>query len=645
VSRRARAAAILLALVLLLVLVVVATAPAAVLKPCPDSPTASCGTIVVPAFRSDPSAGTMRIAFRRYPALGGRALHTVLAIEGGPGYPGTGSAGYYLAMLGPARRTTALVVVDQRGTGESELIDCKPLQDFPYAPFAPVALRPYRLAVGRCGALLGSRSDAYGTGAAVDDMIDVLDALGLARVDVYGDSYGSFAAQTLALRHPGRVRSLVLDGTYPLDFDAWARDALAVARHALRATCERSPTCPWSGGDPVERVATLARRLRARPLKTPSRDLGGQAVKVRLDDRGLAGVVSEADGELTIYRDLPAATEAYDARDPVPLARLAAEAFAGGANGPARYYSAGLDAAVECHDYPQLFRPAASPVARLAQLAAGLRKLPADAFAPFDRATWFGADLESYDWCIHWPRATHAADPGRPRGAAYPSIPTLVLDGDLDQRTSLIGARRVAAQFPDSTLVPVLNQGHVTALVDWYGCAAGIVRRFIATRRATGTACGRTQPALHLVSAFPRTSRTAPEATRASGDASFAPHRRAAWCAVQAVADAVARYPLLPATAGVGLRGGHFSVRSGLYLDHGPVTLRLKGVRFCADVAVSGTVKWFRTSGRVRAQIAYATAHASLTWSLATLAPARLRGTATRRGAAPVALRLTVPAP
>ena len=319
-----------------------APAGAVGLAPCPDAPAARCGTIVVPAFRSDPSAGTMRIAFRRYPALSGHALHTVLAIEGGPGYPSTGSADYYLAMLGPSRRTTTLVVVDQRGTGASELIDCAPLQDFPYAPFAPVALAPYRRAVTRCGALLGSRSDAYGTGAAVDDMIGVLDALGLARVDVYGDSYGSYAAQTLALRHPGRIRSLILDGAYPIDYDPWARDALAVLRAALRAACDRSPTCPWASTDPVKEIAALARRLRARPLKTRARDAGGTAVRVRLDGRGLAGVLAEADGELTIYRDIPAAVEAYSGGDRAPLARLAAEAFAGGANGPARSYSAGL---------------------------------------------------------------------------------------------------------------------------------------------------------------------------------------------------------------------------------------------------------------------------------------------------------------
>ncbi len=585
----------------------------------------------------------MTISFRRYPATGGPARRTLLAIEGGPGYPSVGSAGYYLAMLGPARRTTALVVVDQRGTGESELIDCAPLQDFPYAPFAPVALRPYRLAVGRCGAGLGSRSDAYGTGAAVDDMVDVLDALGLARVDVYGDSYGSYAAQTLALRHPDRVRSLVLDGAYPLDYDVWARDALAILRFALHGTCERSPTCPWRAADAVARVRALALRLRAHPLEAWSRDPAGNVVRVRLDDRGLAGVLSEADSDLAIYRDFPAAAVAYEHGDPAPLARLAAEAFTGGSNGPAIYYSAGLDAAVECHDYPQLFDTSASPAMRLAQIAARLKNLPADAFAPFDHATWFGADLESYDWCVRWPQATHAPDPPRPPGAVYPHVPTLVLDGDLDQRTSLIGARRVAAQFPDSTLVPVPNAGHVTALVDWTGCMAGIVRRFVATTRVSGAACAARNPALHLVEAFPRSSESAPEATPARGDATQPAERRAAWCAAQAVSDAITRYNLIPGSRGVGLRGGHFTVR-GLYLESHPVHVRLSGARFCADVPVSGDATWHRTSGAVRAHVHFGDVQARLTWSLAGLSAARMRGSVSPAGEFARPLRLALPA-
>jgi hypothetical protein len=200
--------------------------------------------------------------------------------------------------------------------------------------------------------------------------------------------------------------------------------------------------------------------------------------------------------------------------------------------------------------------------------------------------------------------------------------------------------RRASRRAFHSTLVVVPNQGHVTALVDWLGCAAGIVRRFVATKRVSGSECAAENPPLHLVETFPRTSRTAPEA----GDESFAVHRRMSWCALQAVADAVARYPLLPGTTGVGLRGGHFSAR-GAYLSNRPLELRLRGVRFCADVPVSGTVLWHRASGAVRASIRFRRARAVVRWSLASLSPAELRGRTGRAAGAPLVLRLTLPAP
>ena len=379
-------------------------------------------------------------------------------------------------------------------------------------------------------------------------MVAVLDALGAAaRVDVYGDSYGSFAAQALVLRHPGRVRSLVLDGTYPLDFDPWARDALAVARSALRATCDRSPTCPWRTADPVERVATLARRLRARPLVVESRDPGGRPVHVRLDDRGLAGVARRGRRRA---RDLPRPAGGRGGlrrRRP----RAARAARRGGLRRAAptaprsstRRGSTPPSSATTTRSSSAL---AASPVGRLAQLAAGLRALPADAFAPFDRSTWFGADLESYDWCVALAARDPRADPPRPPGAAYPAIPTLVLDGDLDQRTSLIGARRVAAALPRQHARPGREPGPrdgARRLVRLRGRHRPPLHR---DPPRDGHRMRGRNPALHLVAAFPRTSRTAPEATPASGDGVVRRAAPPAWCAAQAVADAVARYPLIP---------------------------------------------------------------------------------------------------
>ncbi|TWD84167.1 pimeloyl-ACP methyl ester carboxylesterase [Kribbella amoyensis] len=55
----------------------------------------------------------------------------------------------------------------------------------------------------------------YSTQTFAEDAVAVLDELGLDQVDVYGTSMGGRTAQWLAIRHPERVRRLVLGCTSP----------------------------------------------------------------------------------------------------------------------------------------------------------------------------------------------------------------------------------------------------------------------------------------------------------------------------------------------------------------------------------------------------------------------------------------------
>ncbi|MFK0160480.1 alpha/beta fold hydrolase [Streptomyces sp. NPDC090499] len=78
----------------------------------------------------------------------------------------------------------------------------------------------------------GKPEGPYSTEQFADDVVAVLDTLGIARADVYGTSMGGRVAQWLAIRHPGRVGRLVLGctspgGPYAVERDASVRRLLA----------------------------------------------------------------------------------------------------------------------------------------------------------------------------------------------------------------------------------------------------------------------------------------------------------------------------------------------------------------------------------------------------------------------------------
>ena len=128
----------------------------------------------------------------------------------------------------------------------------------------------------------------YTTTVAVQDLEDVRQALGAPTFDLVGVSYGTRMAQQYAMRHPGAVRSMVLDGVVPNtlvvgeDFASNLEDALKLQF----ARCTAEPACKARFGDPYQTLYQLRDALRANPHKVSFRELVREMVRedVRLTE-------------------------------------------------------------------------------------------------------------------------------------------------------------------------------------------------------------------------------------------------------------------------------------------------------------------------------------------------------------------------
>ena len=604
---------------------------------CPGHGHAKCGAIQVPLDWQHPDdmAGAITVRFRIHPALDRSkpALEPVIAFEGGPGYGSIGSASGYRFMLGPLNRRHELIVMDQRGTGASEVIDCRRLQHDD---------SHYVQAVGACAKWLGDAAGAYGTTAAADDMAAILKALDIPKVDVYGDSYGTYISQTFALRHPDLVRAMVLDGTYDDSFDPFARDAAAAVHRSWPVLCRRARTCPGILGS----IHRLTAQLKRHPLTGIGVNADGRRYHLRVTGEDLATIAYDGSYSFNIYRDLPGAIKALRHGDKTPFLRLAAEDLPGaimGAN--AHGYSAGLYMAVSCHDYPVVWDPTAAPAERRQQLEAAIHELPPDAFAPFPKQAWLRSiyEYQLVYGCLRWPEPAAS----QPTKAPHSDLPVLVFNGQFDITTPMADAVMAAKAWPNATLVKVANEIHVSALYDYPRCASIIARHFIRTLDPGNTSCASKTPPLHVIERFPEELSAAPLARSAGGsDRSTAADRQAAWVANETVGDALSRWwNSMWGWTGVGLRGGTFNVAGGYMAFGQPLTLKFHRTQFVNDMWVSGKAVWHRQQARVRARLRVAGPSGTggwinLSFSTDGHGDARVRG---RLGGHPVRVRMPPP--
>ena len=545
------------------------------LTPCKVLKHALCGSIRRAWEPGNPDAGSVKVGFAFVPARNESAVGTLVPHEGGPGYSTTDSASYYAEMYGPLLKNHNLLLVDQRGTGRSHPVRCPDLQHL---------VLSYAVAAGRCGRSLGDRADDFTTVRSADDLAKVIERLGLDQVSVYGDSYGTFFTQVFTGRHPELVESVVLDSAYPAYGEAaWYPTQTKAMRQGFEKTCNRSPACRASGRPFLVSLRAVLAEVRAHPWTGTAYDADGVKAKVVIDAPALADVAFGATFVPTFYREMTAALRTALRGDRAPLFRLVAEAQGGGVDaGPVVAYSEGLDAAVICHDYPQLFDMTRSPAVRGKQYDKALSRRTQNhpgTYGPFTVREYAATGWQELDWCLRWPKQPADNPPGpiKPQGG-YPDVPVLILSGELDSITTAAEGDIVKAQFPNAKHVVVANSLHVTAVGDRDNCAVHVVRAFIRSPGSEKTGCAVGVEPIRAMGAFPQSVRKVGLGRSTA----------------LTVADVVDRWWNNYSGTGVGLHGGTFT-----YTGSDVVHFKLHNVRLLRTLAVSGTAVWDRNRKRM----------------------------------------------
>ena len=441
-------------------------------------PRLRCGMVSVPRNYDTPGSGQFKLAVvvvksPQQPAL----RDPVVYISGGPGAPLTMYADHQARTPYAPRRD--LILVDQRGTGLSEPSLCPNLNDAlvdaNIAVAAAVGTVGIEDALTKRRATYSSCRDSaitqgfnlrdFGTTVTVSDFEWVRRALGIERWNVYGESYGTTVAMTLAALHPASIRSVVLDSVNPPDPGPLYSATVADARDAFFMACASDPACSQSYPDLAGTYRDTLDQLDRNPLiVVVPPELHRSDDRVRLTAPLFEVLVGNLIYYPTYYEGVPRLIEAVHDRDSRDLGVVLASVYATAAS-----LNRATQVAVECRDRPRYRTP-----------------LPSDPRV---------LDLmQLYDICNEWSEL--GPPPLVPSGT---NVPTLVLAGEFDPNARPSFSRQLAGQIGiNARWIEFPRLGHNVRAFS--PCGAGIAAAFIDNpAQAPDTSCADRRPSIAFV--------------------------------------------------------------------------------------------------------------------------------------------------
>jgi pimeloyl-ACP methyl ester carboxylesterase len=410
---------------------------------------ALCGTLRVPEDRSNPGGRQIELRVAVVPAVAKDPEPTPLfVVAGGPGEAATQFFAWLPSVYEDVHATRDIVLVDQRGTGDS---NAQTLPELPDTTGLSETDADALLSTWSEEALASIDADPrfYTSTVAADDLEDVRAALGYETIDLYGTSYGGTLAQYYLRQHGERVRVAVLDGSTPIDVPVFERMAGSsqAALDLLFRRCADDAACREAFPRLADEWTAVLDRL-ATPVTITDPESGEEAVITQV-------MVADA-----IHAAL--LTEQAAAQIPLAIHLM--------------YQEKWIEAATVISA-----PPSGGPTLLMAD-----EILCSEAWARFDPAEAARQGAGSYALSLELAKAEQRAAvcPYLPQGVvptddAAPvrtDIPVLWLAGDGDPQDPPANLAAVPAQEPGSGIVVMPAQEHV---VGHLGCMPSVIAEFL----------------------------------------------------------------------------------------------------------------------------------------------------------------------
>ncbi len=426
---------------------------------------AKCGTLTVPEDRSRPDGRQIDLNIAVIPAVSRNPQPDPLFfLTGGPGQAAAETYPQLSSAFETINRKRDIVLLDQRGTGKSNPLRCPMPENIDLTTTTTEEQRAQY--AQDCIASLDADLRLYTTTIAMADLDAVRAAFGYDRINLYGVSYGTRAALTYLQQYPDHVRTVILDGVAPQDWDIglyFARDG----QHALDLLfdlCAADSACNDAFPNLRDEFDEMLKTLETRPVElTLNHPVTGQPTDVTLTRELAVATVRLLSYSPETASLIPLLIHTAQAGN--DYRPLAAQLLVGGA-ALASTMSDAMTYSVLCAEDVR-FTPEAA-----AQANAGsyVGNLVTDSL---------------FDTCAEWPKGDV---PENFKSPVVSDVPALLLSGEADPVTPPSNADHVAETLSYSLHIVVKGQGHN---VIFRGCIPRLAADFIERGSADGldTAC------------------------------------------------------------------------------------------------------------------------------------------------------------